>query len=230
MDELHTAYTLRVHRKNAGKLIPFDRITFFHKDDQDLLPRIYRDAMVLPITAAFASQIVAATASTADTVQHKAYSFARFGERELCAQLKEHNPVAEIMDQRSDYLALIPVLFTKTGSKLVRAERFKGRKKVATFAAYLVARPTKGNTVNLTKKVLSAKSYFILDGKIVRPLCLACPRHQSFFQGLCHLGEQQCYQRLARAKPADLVRGMTLYEELMKRITEPQLELQEVAQ
>jgi len=122
------------------------------------------------------------------------------------------------------------VLFTKAGSKLVRAERFRGRKKVATFAAYLVAKPAQKGAVDLAKKVLSAKSYFILDGKIVRPLCLACPRHQSFFQGLCHLGEQQCYQRLARAKPADLVRGMTLYEELMKRITEPQLELQEGAQ
>lgn len=230
MDELHTAYTLRVHRKNAGKLIPFDRITFFHKKDQDLLPRIYRDAMVLPITVAFANQVAAATNPEHISTQHKAYSFARFDEREFCTQLKAHNPIAEIMDQRNDYLALIPVLFTKAGSKLVRAERFRGRKKVATFAAYLVAKPAQKGAVDLAKKVLSAKSYFILDGKIVRPLCLACPRHQSFFQGLCHLGEQQCYQRLARAKPADLVRGMTLYEELMKRITEPQLELQEVAQ
>ena len=224
MEGLKNAYILRINKREAGKTIPFDRIYLLHKADQELFPRIFANAMVFPINTGFSNQITGIIGKNPTSLLH---SFTRFGEEKFQETLKQENIWEEFHQKRHNYLALVPILFTRTGSKLISAPRFRGRKKAATFAAYLVARPGTKKIVGLVKKVTSTRAYFLIDRKRVQPLCLACPRHQHALQNECHLGQVECFQYLARSKPADMVRGLALYDEIQKQINEPPLELKE---
>lgn len=225
MEGIHHAYILRVKRTDAGMRIPFDKVYLFHKNDRELLPRVFKDAMVFPLTQHWVTQI---TKTLEAKPVFKAFAFNRFGENVLLKRVQKQNPFVNIKEERENYVALVPVLFTKHGSKAVKkAIRHKGRKKVASYAAYITARPTRGSTIDLMKQLLSVRAYFLMDGRAVKPICLMCPRHQYFLQGECTLGEQNCYTHLSQARPNDLVRGVALYDELMQRIKEPQLELPE---
>lgn len=223
MEGLQNAYILRVNKRTAGKDIPFDKIYLFHKSDQELFPRIFANAMVFPVNTGFSNQLQSVMGTSPN---RQLRPFTRFGADELEKKIEEEKPWDNFYTKRHDYLALIPVLFTKNGAKQIHAQRFKGRKKVATFAAYLVARPGIKRVVGLVKKINSTRAYFLVDGKKVQPLCLCCPKHQASMQGECHLGQVECFQHLARSKPADMVRGMALYEAIMKKLTEPPLELE----
>lgn len=223
MEGIHHAYILRVKRGDAGMKIPFDKVYLFHKNDRELLPRIFRDAMVFPLTQHWVEQIKKVVEKGAS---YKAFAFNRFGEDGLAKRVKNQNPLEGIEKEHDNYTALVPVLFTKHGSKSTKkAIRHKGRKKVASYAAYIIARPMRTATVSLMKQLISARAYFLMDGRAVKPICLMCPRHQYFIQGACTLGEADCYTHLAQARPNDMVRGVALYDEFMTRINEPQIEL-----
>lgn len=224
MEGIHHAYILRVKRADAGMKIPFDKVYLFHKNDRELLPRVFKDAMVFPLTQHWVTQI---TKVLEVKPSFKAFAFNRFGEDGLLKRIQKQNPLVGIEKERENYVALVPVLFTKHGSKVMKTPRHKGRKKVVSYAAYIVARPTRSGTVSLMKQLLSARAYFLMDGRAIKPICLMCPRHQYFLQGECTLGEQDCYTHLSQARPNDMVRGVALYDELMQHIKEPQLELPE---
>ncbi len=216
-----TAHIVRVVRNKAGVEIPFDRIYLFQKQDQHLLPKIFRDAMVFPLTKKFVSQIEKVLKDY--TAPYVAFPYLRGREHSL----RKSTPLALGKDLRAlskEYVALVPVLFTTHGLSSTFSKR-KGRKKDATFPAYLVAKPDTENTLRNMRAVVSAKAYFIIDGREIRPICLMCPKHQDALQGACHLGELDCYRFLARAKRSDLVRGVKLYDKLTAGIKEPDLDL-----
>jgi len=226
MEGIHRAYIMRIDRNSAGVKIPFDKVYLFHKNDKETLPKIFRDALVFPITQHWVEQIQKVIGPGGSGVAaYKAFAFNRFGEDYLIKHVVKHNPVEGIEEEQRNYYAVVPVLFTKYGCRSIKVARRRGRKKVASYPAYLIARPTQMRTVALAKRLLSARSYFLLDGRAIRPICLMCPRHQYFIQGQCTLGELDCYTHLAQARPNDMVRGAALYEKYMTRINEPEIEL-----
>jgi len=220
-----TAFILRVERTKAGVEIPFDKIYLFRKQDQQRLPRIFRDAMVFPLTKKFVLQVE----KVLDNYhKYEPFPYLRGREEGLRRRVKKEDLRKTLQKNKNDFLALVPVLFTKHGNTKIDAKKKKkkGRKKEATFPAYLIARPTDENAVKKLKAALSARAYFIIDGKEIRPICLMCPLHQNFLQGQCHIGEEDCYRFLARAKPADMIRGVRLYTKLTSKIEEPVLNLE----
>lgn len=223
-----TAFIVRVERSKAGVDIPFDKIYLFRKQDQQQLPRVFRDAMVFPLTKKFVSQIEKVLDGHH---KYEPFPYLRGREEGLRRRVKKEDLRKTLQKNRKDFLALVPVLFTKHGNTKIdsKKKKMKGRKKEASFPAYLIARPTAEDAVKKLKVALSARAYFIIDGKEVRPICLMCPLHQNFLQGHCHIGEEDCYRFLARAKPADMVRGIRLYNKLTSEIEEPVLDLQEKA-
>jgi hypothetical protein len=213
---------LRVERREAGMEIPFDKMYFFKKEDEPLFPRVFKNAMVLPINTELAKQITKVV-SADKRLSFKAYPFTRSGEQTLLNTMSRQRPLEDIIDKRKEYRALVPVLFTKYGTKLLKGKRRKGRRKHSVFPAYLIARPDREATVGMLRRALSVRAYFILDGKAVKPICLMCPRHQYWLQGDCHMGEKICYTHLAQAKQGDLVLGVKRYEEYAAMIDEPEL-------
>ena len=220
--DLRRGFILRVERSDAGMTIPFDKMYFFKKEDESLFPRVFKNAMILPINMQLAKQIEAVMEKNSKP-QFKAFPFNRAGERSLLNATVRYHPLKEIMDTRKEYLALVPVLFTKYGTKLLKGTRRKGRRKHSVFPAYLIARPNRPDTVSMLRRALSARSYFILDGKAVKPICLMCPRHQYWLQGECNMGETDCYTHLAQAKQSDLVLGVERYKQYAAMIDEPEV-------
>jgi hypothetical protein len=218
-----TAYILRVIRTQAGIDVPFDKIYFFQKKDEKLLPNIFRNAMVFPLTKRFVEQIQKVLRSHREKLT--TFPYLRGREDSLRRRVKG-DMGRELQRHKNDYLALVPVLFTRHGHKAFDKKK-KGRKKEASFPAYLIARPGSEDTAKKLKRALSARAYFIIDGACIRPICLMCPLHQNFLQGQCSLGEKDCYRFLARATPSDLVRGVRLYKKLTADIQEPVLDLEQ---
>lgn len=210
-----TAYILRVGKTQAGTRVPFDRMYFFRKQDQALLPKFFSNAMVLILTKKLASQI---TDIVLPTLACKAFPYTREDDKALSAMAAaefEH----VLTDTRENFLVLVPVLFTGKGNARFTRKRSVG--KAASFPAYLVARPDDDISVDLLRAAISSRAYFIIDGKEIRPLCLMCPLHQSALQGHCHLGEGDCYRFLARGLPGDFVRGLEQYDALLAENKEP---------
>lgn len=220
-----TAFIVRVKRNKAGIEIPFDKIYLFRRQDETRLPRIFRNAMVFPLTIRFVKQIEAVLKDYEGP--YKAFPYLRGREDNLRRRIRKEDLLETLQDKRKDFVALIPVLFTKKGcSKILNSgKRMKARKKEATFPAYLVALPALKHTVNKLKSAMSSRAYFIINSKTIRPICLMCPCHQYFLQGRCHIGEKDCYRFLARAKTSDIVEGIRLYDEYMATVQEPVLDL-----
>ena len=219
-----TAFIVRVVRTKAGVEIPFDKIYLFRKQDQHLLPNIFRDAMVFPLTKKFVLQIEKVLETHHDN--YVAFPYMRGREDGLRRRTKKDDLKKNLQKNRKEFVALVPVLFTKSGYSKIEKKK-KGRKKVATFPAYLIASPGSEEATKKLKRAMSARAYFILDGKEIRPICLVCPLHQNFLQGQCSIGEEDCYRFLARAKPADMMQGVRLYNQLTTKIQEPVLDLEE---
>lgn len=220
--ELCRGFILRVNRSDAGIDIPFDKLYFFKKEDASLLPKVFKNAMVFPINVHLAKQIEKVVQNNKEP-SFKAFPFNRADEHTLLNETARYNPLEDIINTRKKYLVLVPVLFTKYGTRLLKDTRRKGRRKHSVFPAYLVARPNNGSTIHLMRRALSMRAYFILDGKKVKPICLMCPRHQYWLQGECHIGETNCYTHLAQAKQSDLVLGVKRYEQYIALVDEPEL-------
>lgn len=218
---LHHAFVLRVHRASAGTEVPFDKIYIFNKRDKELLPRVFRNAMVFPITAAFADQMTKVYKGGGKL--GRMYSHNRFGEAGLKKWAERKLPFEKLRDERDDYLALVPVLFTRQGSKRKGARHTAKRKNVS-FASYVTAKP--GTHPKLIRDVVSARAYFIIDSKPIKPICLMCPRHHSTLQGKCALGDSECLEHLSRTKAGDMVRGLKKYEEWQAQISEPAIDVE----
>ena len=220
-----TAFIVRVIRSKAGVEIPFDKIYLFRKQDEARLPRIFRDAMVFPLTKRFVDQIEEVLKSY--TRPYEAFPYMRGREDSLRRRVQKEDIFKTLQNNRKDFVALVPVLFTKKGSLKIpdSKRRMKGRKAEATFPAYLVAQPALECTVNKLKSAMSSRAYFIINSKIIRPICLMCPLHQNFLQGQCHIGEEDCYRFLARAKTSDLVDGIRLYDKYVASVQEPVLDM-----
>jgi len=211
-----TAFIVRVSRSMAGREIPFDKIYLFRRQDQHRLPLIFKSAMVFPMTKRFVSQIECVLKDYGDV--YKTFPYFRG------CHVGYANVVESLQKNRNEFVALVPVLFTREGHTHFDKKKM-GRKKEASFPTYLIAQPGTDSNIKILKKALSSHAYFISDGKIIRPICLMCPLHQKFLQGQCHLGERNCYEYMARAKPADMVRGVRLYQEMSSTIQEPILDL-----
>ena len=217
------AFIVRVVRTKAGIDVPFDKIYLFKKQDKDLLPKVFPNAMVFPLTKRFVTQIESVMGDYHG--KFEAFPYLRGREESLRRRAEKEDPRKHLQKNMGDYLALVPVLFTKDGYKRFDKKK-KGRKKEATFPAYLIARPGVENATKKLKRAMSARAYFIISGKEIRPICLVCPLHQNYLQGQCSIGEEDCYRFLARAKPGDLVQGVRLYDKLTAGIEEPVLEME----
>jgi len=225
--KLHKVHIIRVERSAAGSKVPFDRMYIFQKQDAGILPRVFNTSMVFPMTKALVDQIDGIVSSS--LAKPKVFSFTRWNEPDLAKEISDKHQLDSLRGEwdqnHSKYLVLIPVLFTHGGTKRVIGERYRsGRKKHATYPAYLLAKPCQQKTTRLLKEAMSSRAYFIMDKQIVRPLCLVCPKHADFLNDICKLGEEQCYRHLSRARRSDFITGIELAHALAKEASEPEVE------
>jgi len=218
--ELSTAYIVRIRKGIAGRVVPFDKVYLFRKEDEKVISRVFKDAMVIPLTKRFAESLKEALSEKVDHT--KPFVFYRKNED---AVRMLGSTVEKKLDKYQNYLGVIPVLFTKRGRFNPKPRKSPVTKNKQSFPSYLVATPESSFTQEKMKKILSARAYFLWDGNKIRPICLMCPKHHQFIQGACVPGAVECYDNLAKATPGDLVRGVRRYNELLEQNNEPILKM-----
>lgn len=231
--DLHSALILRAQTSLAGSTLPFDKLYIFPEADAALIPKIFRSALVFPVRKVLAQQIEAvAKAAVAFSNNHNHTFHRTRTEAETAVLGVGTAAAAQLRDAKAllahPRLAVVPVLFTRYGSRRVSGSRFhKGRavtnktKADAIFPAYLSARPGNQTNMRLIKDVLTASSYFIWAHEVIRPVCLICPKHQDMLQGECSLGSVDCYRYATRATASDFYEGVKLYRQLVAAGAEP---------
>jgi len=233
---------LYVHRDFVGRDIPFDKMYFFHKDDEADIPRVFSNAFVLPLN----QQLVAAVervlhlsaerekehapASGEYTLRYNARGYDRLG---TAAQKKKdevikHN-IVKILRERGQYSVLVPVLFTKQFPKRHVSRLAPQQTENLLYPQYLVAsgRRKSDDTAALAAKMIGARAYFIHRGKVYRPLCLLCPRSIDSVVGECTFGKSDCFLNLGYIGESDFTRGVQAYRKLVNRIDEPAVVIKE---
>jgi hypothetical protein len=233
---------LFVHRTFVGDVFPFDKVYFFHKDDEKDIPRIFPDAFVLPINKRFAEAVESiltesknrtkeSDASPEYKLQFAARGFNRLSDREQAVKDKAtEKAIVRILETRKNYVALVPVLFTKQRPRIKEKEKRKGVEKMV-YPQYLTAlkRRKSDDSSGLMKKMLGARAYFVYQGEVFRPICLMCPRSIDSVVGECTFGSKDCYFNLGHIGESDFTRGVKAYRKLATKIDEPELGLKEAS-
>jgi len=74
------------------------------------------------------------------------------------------------------------------------------------------------NLKALTRDSICAKTYFIVEGERIEPVCVACPKNLEALNGRCQFGQEACYDNLARAQISDFRRGLREYRKIVQQL------------
>lgn len=234
---------LYVHRDFVGIEFPFDKVYFFHKNDEAELPRVFANAIVLPLSkhfTDFVERVISVTAGREGVKwaevtpkykpKYKTRGFNRIrDERQALENAKAGARIRQVLSDRKRYVALVPILFTKQRPR----EHVHSKTAIPhglLYPQYLgAARRRKMDTPGeLLQAVVGPRAYFIYRSKVYRPLCLLCPRSIDSVVGDCKLGSEECFINLGRVGKSDFQRGVEIYNKLAKQIDEPELGAEEV--
>ena len=203
---------LRVERTEAGKKFPFDVAYFFNNDLEDLLARIFRSGVVMPVTKTMKADIRAVCVKT---------------KPEMHLHPFDRNDAAESTEDPSDYvlhvtskdLMFVPILFTRRGR--VTAEQAEEQSKLI-FPLYFAANSGASKKKNIAS-ILSNRAYLLFNKKKIRPVCLACPLHMLAIVGRCEAKLEECYKQITCTAPSTFGHALKKYNELASRVCEPEI-------
>jgi len=229
------ALILRVRRNLAGKILPFDKLYFFHTSMEPSIAHVFPFSLVLTLTSGFTEMIKQVVENT---TSHDAFPLRRKDEQALKASFSAA-AFADIFQNRAKYWAVVPTLYKSNTVKDA-----EGNEVIESQPAYICARPESRRSrkkrnrpaQDLTQahqrvrmdKLQSVKSYLLVNGEAYRPICVACPNHMEVLNGRCFFGGDECYKHLSMTTPAAFVAGMKAYKQLMSTQT-PEPELEELA-
>jgi len=224
----HNAVVLRVSRNLAGVEFPWDRVYFFRRAEEQLLPQFFPCALITPLSKRFVKRIkkVQAKPIAPPTV----HPYRRKDEKKLKKRVERRSPLDVVLGDPNKYIALVPIL---------HLQHHHGRGKVG--PVYLTARPKlpplgkkdpkaaqavqakAQEEIDLGLKTLmrdsvNAQTYFIVEGEKIKPVCVACPNNLEALNGRCHFGQAECYELLARAQISDFRRGLKAYQKIAREL------------
>jgi hypothetical protein len=222
-----------VERNVAGGSYPFDKTYFFKKEARGLVPRIFPHAFVIFPNKPFVKMIENAVARGVCQAG-KVYPMARSDEDKLKKMVSDQNPIQDVIFNYKKYIGVIPILFLqdrKKGKKKnvkpaylhasskVKPGRYYGKKKKAHMQAL-------ENMQRMMRDAVTGRSYLLSEGEEFRPVCSICSNSLAMITGQCHLGDKECFDKLAQTKPSDFRKNMLRYNEWIKKLNEPELELE----
>lgn len=213
---MNKVYILRVEKTEVKGRFPFDKVYLFSREQEGLIPRAFSDCMVFPLTAKFAKELDSQARNALDG--GKSFPMQRYNEKSLAKNSKESSPFGSLANDKNykRYLAVIPTLFV--GENRVPKKRATRKK---SFPLYMGSPHVSPASRAKVDSALSADAHFFLDGKKVRPICGACPRHFAFLQGECKPGDRECYEHLGKTNKGQMRRNIKQYYEFVRKLDEP---------
>ena len=188
----HSIIDIHIQRNKIGKVFPFEKLYLMHKDDVELIPRIFQYAMVLPLRPDMLLKLKTLKPATVH-LKHFARKDADLNKPvDMTANPDWWDAFIETYELKKR-VAIIPVLVS-TVRRIIRP-------RYLTSARW---RKFKQNGANPTgKNALVAYDEFAYlatpqpapQNKIA-PLCMICPRMLLQLQGECTPGDEVCYTSL----------------------------------
>jgi hypothetical protein len=222
------AIVLRVHRNVAGVSFPWDCVYFFRQAEESLLSKVFPCSMVLVMTDSLTHLVKKAVENPrGDLEPSQSYPHYRGDEHKLAAQVKRKSPMATVLENPKNYVALIPTLHLK-------GDHNEG----TSGPVYLTARPRALAPQSMSNKrrqirtsilrklmgeAMTSQAYFLFHGDKIQPVCLSCPNNLEFLDGKCIFGEEKCYASLDQAKHSDFVEARFLYKQIVLGKDEPEV-------
>jgi hypothetical protein len=166
---------VKYSRSDAGRTVPFDRVYLAKHADRKVLRALFQYALVMPLSEKIKEYLE-------ETTPRKEVLFG-VNDRTGTPATEKTADWAKTVD--GDWVVVVPIL-----TKFAREN----------VPRYLMnARWYEGRRRNKNKKlnVLPSLAYLQTPEKIIRPVCVACPRFLENQAGKCQVGQPICYTSLA---------------------------------
>jgi hypothetical protein len=169
-------FTLKIKKGRAGKTFPFDRVYLVKYSDRELIEKLFRHALVMPIEGVLRELILENRPE--EYIDHTIHR-----DDEALETQEYRGEWTEFVDR--GMIMVVPILTKWMNAAmpkyLMNLQWYEGRK----AADHLNAGTP-----------LPAMTYLQTPGKKIRPVCVACPRFIEHQNGDCHLGQRVCYESL----------------------------------
>lgn len=178
-------FCLRVTKAVAGKKFPFDRVYLVNYDHREIIERLFRYALVLPVEDTLLARL-------------REVSPDRYINRTHDRDDKENTPhKASQKDwlnliKEGEWVMCVPILpkwMSKNMPRYLTAEGWYRRK---------MKRVAKKGKVALEPNAspFTNRSYLQTPDRKIRPICVVCPRMILHQNGECQIGEDVCFESL----------------------------------
>lgn len=204
------ATIFRIASKNAGRLVAFDRIYVFRREEEILFPRIFPYCFVTPVIDSFVERIEKAIPRTTKV---ETFSYRRERGGAITPSPTRDDVLTAIELNTAEYRMLVPMLYTR----FRRAPYWRRGQQNNALARYVASkikihitrkeqcrsRLNKGAFVSLKHKELmracgafEGAAYLLVNGVKAQPVCALCPNSLEEIHGTCYYGSPECAEHL----------------------------------
>lgn len=196
---INKVVALKIHRNNAGRVIPYDKIYFFHRDNRNLIPKCFEYALVLPISEDLIAQIKEGVPKEVsehhfmrdDDVLNMSTSVDRRSiTKEALYKWWDVNFFKEYALE--ECVAVVPILLKKQRKKALPRYLVSRRWSRRMRSPYLL----QPSTVPGIHELAYLATPLPAPHDKVQPICNMCPRQLLQLNGECTPGEPVCYRSL----------------------------------
>lgn len=166
---------VKYSRSDAGRLVPFDRVYLARHADRKTVRSLFQYALVMPLSEKI-KQYLEETTPNKELV---------FGINDRVGALAKDKTLNWAKTLDGDWVVVVPIL-TKFAREhmpqyLMNERWYTGRRR----------------RNNNKQSVLPSLAYLQTPEKVIRPVCVACPRFLEHQAGKCQVGQPVCYTSLA---------------------------------
>jgi hypothetical protein len=175
-------FCLRVAYREAGRTFPFDRVYLVNYDNRDVIERMFRYALVLPVEGELRTMLEAVSLD-----QYVNRTFHRDDAENASTKL----PAGAWVDmiKSGEWILVVPLL-----PKWMH----KNMPRYLTAENWYAATKAKGQRYKRVQRTspFTNRSYLQTPHKKIRPICVVCPRMVLHQNGECQIGEAICFESL----------------------------------
>lgn len=207
---------VRIQKQKIGIKFPHDKVYFFTREDRSLIPKIFRFALVMPVTEDFLSALKQLPPRCIST--HK---FLRDDKEKKKPTHLTANTATKNKEWWNDLIteydlinrvAVVPILTINKANKLKpqyltakqwfkrQGERFNDEKKKIRKRTARRRPPSATKRSRIFKPAVSELSYLSTPYEephnIIQPICSICPMAFKHLSGECTPGQKLCYENL----------------------------------
>ena len=168
-------FGLRIKRTQAGKSFPFDRIYIVRHKDKDVIEKLFRYALVMPLDGDLKERLLTLLKEEKDALE--------FDDQPHDRSTGGRAPNPASLFSHGDWVVAVPILPKWAKKNVPRYLVAQGW--------YAESRRKKANDEPFPKH-----TFLLTPEKKIRPVCVACPRFILHQNGDCKLGDRVCLDTL----------------------------------